>query len=143
MLYEIWDKPRRGRAMPARGDWDILDVPLSLWGHMVLLDVLWGLAGAPPRLRYRVYGTMLAEWRRADLTGRFIDDPERPTGRAVQRWLLEVALSGRPSHHIEPFEPNDRRKGWMERIALPLSQDGRRVDMILGAGVSTVGPERA
>ena len=124
--------------MPARPDIDPVHIP-ALLPHVILVDVL----GAPPVFRYRLIGTGVTEMANRDATGRILD--ESLYGANTERILAayrDVVAQAAPVavREIVQFVPKD----WIrtEVLLLPLSADGRAVDMILG-GVDVVENNRA
>ena len=86
----------------------------------------------PLRFRFRVHGHQLA-WRIGnDMTGRFVDEMPHPENRAVMtercRWLVENARPyvGRRTRivggRLIPYEV----------VWLPLADDGREINLLLG-----------
>lgn len=143
-FYRLWDSKRHGRRMPARGDFDPLEMKEWLPG-IVLVDVErnpdvahaaddvsaadWGRAY---RLTYRLVGTRSVELKQRDVTGQTVQEGYHGSsldeilenyrqvidGRcALYDW--EVAVS--QSRHLEDNET----------LMLPLSNDGETVNMIM------------
>ena len=134
-LRAYWEQKRGARAMPSRADM----APSDLREHLpwiVLLDVLPGLED----FRYRLVGTLVAQYFLADGTGRTVTEcftpqtpePERQAVlahyRKVARERRVIAFSGKVraiGPRSEPFQA----------IFLPLSDDGETVNVILQAFV--------
>jgi hypothetical protein len=126
-LLDFWQSKRQGRAMPARADFDPLDLRTHL-GHLMLVDV----ERAPLRFRYRLVGTKITAIIKRDVTGRYFE--EIYTGR------LLVDLSRAFSTVVETRAPlrifsttgHPRNDVYLYDCALlPLSADGESVTMIL------------
>jgi len=137
-LRDYWLALRGTRAMPARPDIDPVHIP-ALLPHVILVDVI----GAPPVFRYRLIGTGVTEMANRDATGRVLD--ESLYGANTERILAayrDVVAEAAPVavREIVQFVPKD----WIrtEVLLLPLSADGRAVNMILG-GVDVVENNRA
>ncbi len=126
-LYRDWSKRRRGRRMPSRGDFDILDLGYIL-GDLNLLDVL----HAPLRFRFRVHGTNAVGRLGFDLTGKTIESyPDPDYRRIVREHFSAVVQSKAPKRIVrDPYRIRDRVLRW-EGLILPLSADGETVDMLL------------
>lgn len=126
-LYQDWLDRKRGRAMPARADFDVLDLGYIL-GDLNLLDVLY----EPLRFRFRVHGSHAVSRLGFDLTGKTVDDYPDPNYRAVVRQFYSEVVQAKAPKRIErdPYRMRDRVLQW-EGIVLPLSADGERVDMLL------------
>lgn len=133
-LYEYWLRKRGSRSMPSRTDIDPAEIA-ALLPHITLIEVL----ETPLRFRYRLFGTGLTRDRGEDLTGRFLDEPglyAHPEHMA--EYLAEVVVTGRPSMMAGEELQQAGRSGVLHRLALPLSSDGERVDMILGISYRTL-----
>jgi hypothetical protein len=104
----------------------------------MLIDVIWDDADAPvrPRLRYRLMGTGVVDAREGlvpyDPTGWFLDQIPYRQGDLASRLYRAVAQSQRPDYHTGAYAPDHPRlAGVYHRLAMPLSADGVRVDMLL------------
>ena len=135
-LYAYWNERRQGREFPARRDIDPLDFRFAL-GHILLLDVLY----QPLRFRFRLHGSELALRAGYDMTGKLVDELPNEANRSV---LLQRCMS-----LIERREPMvvinkrrvDNRVFGYEAVWLPLSSNGRTIDMLLGALIYRDSPE--
>ena len=127
-FYDYWRGKRGGRPMPARRDLDPLDFPYVL-GNLMLIDVL----SDPQRFCVRLHGTNVVARMHYDMTGKLMDEVPRPEWRA---YVLErcrgLVASGEPL-----LLTNDLMlDGWTSRyeaLWLPLSDDGKRVTMLVCA----------
>jgi hypothetical protein len=126
-LYQDWLGRRWGRSLPARGDFDILDLRYMI-GDLSFLDVL----EAPLRFRFRVHGPHAADRMRVDLTGKTLDDHPDPEHRDSAKKCCADAVATRAPQRVlrdgVPFRSRVRR--W-ESLVLPLSADGGRVDTLM------------
>jgi hypothetical protein len=127
-LFDYWDRKRAGRPMPSRDDIDPLDIR-DVMPSIIIVEI----EPEPLRFRYRLIGTRLTELVHRDVTGRYIDESlygdnidvvKGPFLEAYQT-RAPVAVRGRLSW------------GNVERqaaaLALPLSADGRTVNMVVFA----------
>ncbi|HUC61069.1 MAG TPA: PAS domain-containing protein [Alphaproteobacteria bacterium] len=126
-LYRYWLLKKGRRPAPARAEiW-----PEEMRGflpYLFLVDVI----GEPPRFRFRLVGTKVVEACGADHTGDFFEDAALETrgGERVDEYRLAVA--GRhPMARRWTLDTEDDRHLQCERLILPLSADGERVDMLL------------
>lgn len=127
-LYDYWDGRRGARRMPARADIDPLDIP-HLLRHLVLLET----DEVIENFRYRLYGTAVAEGFGEERTGKSFADLKHVDN-------IDEARAGYRSVHAdgEPHYFPDRAVSSLQhftsysRLLLPLSNDGRLVNMILG-----------
>ena len=123
-LYRHWLERRGGRSMPARADFDALD--LKAWlGNLMLIEVT-----APGEFRYRVYGTGLAEYYGRDLTGK-TTAALRPEVRALV--CQEYAAVCQSAHPLLVTHTRRVREQPMvvEKLILPFSGDGSSVARLL------------
>lgn len=131
-LVRYWISLHHGDGLPARRDFEPLDVP-SLLSSLVLTDI----ERDPFRIRFRLVGTRVVEAFDGDFTGHYYDEviPDwRETYGYRHRRL--VAETGLPSYRTGPSSMNFRYDfAPIERIHLPLADDGRQVDMILSLTV--------
>lgn len=126
-LYQDWLGRRRGRALPARGDFDILDLKY-IQGDLSLLDVL----VEPLRFRFRVHGSNAADRLRVDLTGKSLDDHPDAEHREISTQSCEEAVATKAPQRLlrDRFHFRLRVLRW-EGLVLPLSADGRSVDTLM------------
>ncbi len=127
-LFAYWDRKRAGRPMPSRADLDPIDIP-SLLAFVGLIDVL----ESPRRYRYRLVGTGLVNAFGRETTGRelFEAGPARYAG-FLSRLYTMCCAERAPLLILGSCRYQDTLAGRaMTHLLLPLSTDGRRVDMIL------------
>ncbi len=137
-LFGYWREKRGDGAMPARVDLDPLEIP-TLLPIVGLVDVLDGGA----RFRYRLIGTEIVDVGGHDPTGRFLDEALPDSGYAdyLIGMFREVTRERRPLYGESDFHGQGRIECRVRRLLMPLSRDGRSVDMIF-AGQVTVASER-
>lgn len=130
-LAAYWDSRRAGRPMPARADIDPLGMGYIL-GNLTLVEVRHG--GPQLQFRFRLFGVNLVEDMGFDPTGQDLDTYPRPEMAEILRVsYTEVAETGRPFRRRRHRLVMDGRLFENESLLLPLSDDGRRVDMLLVA----------
>ncbi len=126
-LLAYWQSKLNGRKAPRRED--IAPEELGdLLPWVVLVDVV----GEPPRFRVRLAGTGVVREYGAEMTGMFLD--EMDLGVARNRSLDDhrrAVREFRPVVGSFDFEKRDGRWVSYERITLPLSADGKTVNMLL------------
>jgi len=127
-LYAYWDEKRGDRPFPSRADIDPLDFAYVL-GNVILVDVL----HAPLRFRIRLYGSNLAQRMNFDMTGRDLDDHPCPEFRARVARDWQQTVESRQITRKTIDEWLDDRRVRYESLRLPLSTDGRTIDMLLVA----------
>jgi hypothetical protein len=127
-IYAYWLAKRGGRAMPRRSDLDPTEIPPHLLPGVMLVDVV----PDPRRYVYRLVGTMEAEVRGYDPTGKSVG--EAYFGEDVEDAMKcydRVVETRAPVLDPQPFL--ERRRGYRgaESLFLPLSNDDVAVNMIL------------
>jgi len=125
-LESFWASLRRGDALPSRSDFTPHD--LRPWlGHVGLVDV-----EAGPRFRVRLAGTALVSYDGEDVTGRYLDQVvPAPMLDEILAPYHRLLASRAPVHCV--LKGGALRGTWreLERLLLPLAQDGRTISMIL------------
>ncbi len=139
-LFRWWLEARRGRLMPARADFDPLDHP-ALLPRLFLVSV----AGEPRHFRYRLCGTEIDEHQGYPMTGRTF---EQLFAGELLRFTVErfadTAFNRRISYHTTQFSNDNTLKATQfSRLLLPLSNDGMRVDTIIGSRIRVTGGRRS
>ena len=132
-LWKYWNGKRGGRLMPARADLDPSEIPHIL-PYIYLLDVL----HEPVRFRARLLGTSVRDFIGRDSTGVMLD--EKLYGDETEDALAILRLVVDTKAPVGIWGPETLRETeWEEKEAmiLPLSNDGQRVDMLLGGNVGT------
>jgi hypothetical protein len=131
-LYQHWHTLRGERPLPSPVGFDILTVP-QLMGHLHVLEV----HGDPPRFRFRLFGTRIAEIGGRDLTGKWVDDIEPPRwAEAVQSAFLDT-LARRVPCYSRSEEAYDLGAIEMHRLACPFATNGHDIDRLL-VGVEAI-----
>jgi len=125
-VYDYWHACRGDFEMPARSNLQPEQMRPVL-GNVMLVDVI----DDPLDLRYSLFGSNIAASHGHDYTGQSVRDL-MPAQFAEVIWAqyTEVIEAQHPLVHRIIFE-NDFRSSNYERITLPLSADGERVDKLL------------
>ena len=131
-LFVYWTKKAAGRICPARRDIDPLDFDYLL-GDIALLEVLYDYE--PVRFRYRVMGTRIVQRVACDMTGRWVDEIPTPQLRQATQQNYELVTRDRKAVLQRGTRVLDGRTYRYEILRLPLSDDGRVVNMILTANL--------
>ena len=127
LAIDLWQAKRAGRAMPARADFDPVELKPIL-PRLILIEVI----DDPPDFRYRLAGTMSRDLRGVEVTGHSVlelvpqqhglrlwnDLCEMQRERSLQYVQISViASSGEPmSYRV---------------LRLPLGIDGETMDMVM------------
>ena len=130
-FFAYWDRVRRGRRFPGRGDIDPIDMPAHILPHLVLIEVLADIGD----FRYRLAGTKVVEGAGYELRGRLASEGPATDPAALCRDMALVAGDGRPRH--VRLGCNERPRGFrsVEQVLAPLSRDGDDIDMLFGAAL--------
>lgn len=134
-LYRYWLRKRGERTMPPRRDM-LPEEMREFLGYIVLIDV----TSPPRRFRFRLVGTEISNAYGRDLTGLYVDDITTSSYRDML-----VAQYGRAVDTAAPVLHRLRFVEWpgrtheLVRLTLPLSDDGRTVNILMG--ISSFGDE--
>ncbi|MBM3548891.1 MAG: PAS domain-containing protein [Alphaproteobacteria bacterium] len=137
-LLVYWETKRQGRPMPLAGDVAILDLAF------ILPNLLWvEIEHDPRRYRYRRVGNELERIYGSSIEGLYIDQmPGFLYRRIASRAYAEVVEGREPVCRILSFS----MVSWFakyERLLLPVSSTGDKVDVVLGAIVPEFGPVKS
>jgi hypothetical protein len=131
-LLSDWEDRRSGRAFPSRADFTPFDLQYIL-GNVSLLDVAYD----PLQFTYRLYATNLRERFGKELTGKNVDDISSQSHlKLAKKHFIQVIRERVPIVHVRDHElivinaPHD-----CEVLVLPLSSDGKTIDMLMSAMV--------
>jgi hypothetical protein len=128
-LYVYWKELRGDRHAPARADIEPARIALVL-PNIAIFDV----EDTPRRYRIRLMGTRNVIWYGADPTGCYLDEIDIGEGQKDLCALLDqVVARVVPGHMTGQYIKHDGRVIRHERLFMPLSNDGRRIDMLFGA----------
>lgn len=133
-LKDYWDQKRGRRPMPSRNDINPAEMKPHL-GWVVLVDALPDFSD----FRYRTVGTSVTRYILADATGKTVREMFARYGEAALNGNLATYRKCARDHAIvHAYGP----AAWMEHgfldfdsLYLPLSDDGKTVNMILSAVV--------
>jgi len=127
-IFAYWLAKKADRAMPQRSDLDPAEIPPRLLPGITLVDVV----PDTRRYVYRLVGTMEAEVRGYDPTGKSVGEAffGENAEDATACYDLVVAT------HLPALDPLpflERRRGYRgaESLFLPLSNDGLAVNIIM------------
>lgn len=140
-IHEYWRSlsGKAGGTLPGRQHFDPSRIARLLpW--VWLLDV----SRQPLRFRYRLIGTAHVEAGGWDATGRWLDEAHPrflassayPQFCAVAERAVVAYYQGRPTYVVQKDFIQ------IERLVMPLAQDGRQVDMLLGITVLLAAGEK-
>ena len=128
-LHDYWLRKRGPRLAPTRADMKPNELKFIL-AQVYLLEVV----GLPHRFRFRLAGTALENEYGGQLTGKFADEIDLDgVGNLILREYESVAKEALPVATSWNYTKDDGRKLEYENLILPLSSNGRTVDMLFGA----------
>lgn len=126
-LYAYWNERRAGRPMPSRADLDPVDIP-RLLPTLILFDVEPGTQ----RLKARLVGTRIVEMYGNDYTGQYLDEIDFGDRRKAILHDYMTCYRSRTMYVSEHTFWTTRNISYrVERLILPLSDDGETVSMLL------------
>lgn len=132
-LLDYWDAVRAGRRMPARRDMDPTAIPFAL-NDIAVVSVG---TQQNDRFRFRLVGANLSLLFGPDAAGKPLLDLGLPAFARHSLSLFETAVSARGpalSNELWRAESNGDVSGQpfaLERIVLPLANDGREVNFLI------------
>jgi hypothetical protein len=127
-IFAYWQTKRGSRPMPRRSDLDPTEIPPRLLPGITLVDVV------PDERRYvyRLVGTMEAEVRGFDPTGKSVGEAYFGENAEDATACYDLVVESR-APVVDPVPFLERRRGYKgaESLFLPLSNDGVAVSMIM------------
>ncbi len=128
-LLDLWSSRLRGREMPAREDFDPLDM-----GPLLANTLLVNVNHEPLDFNYRLIGTGIVARSVRDYTGeRLADLPAQRRPSRIWSLFEKAVVERRPVLAMVPqLNIPDLS---VEMQALPLSEDGGIVNMLIGTVV--------
>jgi hypothetical protein len=132
-LLRDWEDRRRGREFPSRADFTPFDLKYIM-GNLSLLDVDYN----PLRFRYRIHASNLAKRMNKEMTKKSIDDiPVADHAMRVRKHFSEVVRRRIPVVYKrgggDSDFPDDHLPPEYEVLVLPLSSDGKTIDILMSA----------
>lgn len=126
-LHKYWTSKLAGRSMPRRADIDPTEIP-KLLQHILLADV----EHNPFRVRFRLVGTHIVNSVGRDATGRYFEEVYQETLRdGMIELYANVVRSKMPVRYFGETVIADKKFRDFESLHMPLSDDGRTVNIIL------------
>jgi hypothetical protein len=132
-IYLYWQSKCRDGIIPSRND---LDPPVELSGKILPFVAMIEVESNPRRYRYCLVGTAINKQYGEETTGHYVDEIDLGD---MKSWVIstydELMVTLKPSIISREFRKQSGEFIWFERLALPLSSDGKNVDMIFGGAV--------
>jgi len=124
-LYELWRSRHVGGDLPARGDFDPVEMKECL-GNIFILEYVSEL----DNFRYTLIGTKMVTWLGVDNTGKLVDEIFDDRMRLFYKNLQERKV---PVRTTGPVAWRGKEHVSYELIVLPLSEDKKMVNRFIGA----------
>jgi hypothetical protein len=126
-----WDEKRGTRAMPRRAEID----PVEMRAHLPCIGLV-DVVDDGSDFRFRLLGTEFARLFGRDSTGKTLTEVYGAGDPEVLRWMTasyaEVLRTRRPVLRIGTMRAVQKDFIRCDALLLPLSEDGERVNMVLG-----------
>ena len=130
-IFAYWQGKKGARIAPSREDIDPAEIK-PLLPYVGLADV----TRDPLRFRYRLVGTQITRGYGGELTGRYLDEAElNGHQHEIIAEYRRVVERCEPACTSWEYTRGDGRHVRYERLALPLSSDGKIVDKLFGGAV--------
>ena len=127
-LYRLWEEKCGGRELPARSDFD----PVELKPWLGLINLIEVLPGPPIDFRYRLCGSETVAEYGADLTGkRFSEIAYAGTPAVAVSAMADFVARRKPRYRNDPIDDPNGYAVMRERLYLPLSSRDDVIDMVL------------
>jgi len=134
-LYDYWRSRCSNGANPTRRDIDPLDIP-DLLPNVFLLDVV----GDAEDFIFRLAGSLVEDAFSMPLRGKSIADIQKAAGTPIPvAHHVEVARGGGPRYREGDMQVAGRNHWKTHRLLLPLSSDGKAIDILMGGGIFLLG----
>ena len=125
-LVAHWQQIRGNRRMPARADFDPLEVRFAL-GYISLIEI----HRDPLRFYFRLDGTKQVDLFGIDCTRHYLDEMmPADVAKMATASYREVEECGEPRYHRRQIAFHERMIDY-EVVILPFSSDGKRVDLLM------------
>lgn len=130
-LFLYWERLRAGRAMPARSDLNPSDLR-ALLPYLTLIDHPDG------QFRFRLVGTAVTQDLGRDMTGSLVGSYVSPPeyAAALQAIYEHVFSTAHPVFTTGEYRSASRAIHTISRLILPLSDDGKTVNMVVFTRIS-------
>lgn len=123
-ILDYWHKKCAGAFAPAWTDIQLMDLPAVLLPRCIVVD----LDGADGPIRYRYFGTAIAELHGYELTNKTIQDMKPPDFRdQVIKQYRMLQEKRKPIFFVAHFPFLTGRRTYQYLLRLPLSSDGKTV----------------
>lgn len=130
-MLDWWRTKRGSRRMPARADFLPEDLA-RWWRHLVLLRIERTGVGGRDRYKFVYHGLKPIDYDGGDFTGRYLDEALPARMYALAEAVYREACERRvPLYTLRHVTGQSGFPVIYERLLMPLSADGARVDLLL------------
>lgn len=126
-LFNYWQSKCPPGGIPRRADIDPAEIP-SLMPNLLIADI----EDAPFRVRYRLVGTKVVQMTGYEFTGKYLDEIALPNDEGPFQECYQLACETKtPVLTRIKWRLTEDTTEEYDICILPLSDDGRRVNMAL------------
>lgn len=140
-LYSYWLRHWNGNKLPGRQDIDPIAMGAAVLPLLLLTEIV-PREGPGYRLRYRLVGSEIEARFNSRMAGRFIDELMHGEYLAYIERLYGDAIAQRAAVYTESAYQHLTSATFTKRLLLPLSSDGKAIDIVMGAQVFYIDPQR-
>ena len=134
-LYDYWRTLGHNGRYPSRRDIDPLAIP-DLLPNVFLLDVI----GDAQDFVFRLAGSLVEDAFSMPLRGKSIAEIQRSAGTPIPvAQHVEVARGAGPRYREGSMYVAGREHWKVQRLLLPLSSNGRGIDVLMGGAIFLLG----
>ncbi len=128
VILDYWNDKRGSRFAPAWSDINLMDLPISLIPHFVVIDVV----GKPVDFRYRFWGTWHVKFHGYDQTNKLVSELEPPPYRElISNQYKQTIEMSEPQLFVQQIPVKGDIWAYTELSRFPLSSDGETATNVL------------
>ena len=130
VILDYWNDKRGSRFAPAWSDIELMDLPLSLIPHLVVVDVI----GNAMDFKYRFWGTWHVQFHGYEQSNKLVSELNPPPYRDLISSQYKQTIEVRePQLFVQQIPIKSDLWVFTELSRFPLSDDGKTVTNILSA----------
>ncbi len=128
VILDYWNDRRGSRLAPPWSDIELIDLPLSIIPHIVVVDII----PEPLDFRYRFWGTWHSRFHGYDQTNKLVSGLHPPSYQELLTQQYEQTAAGRePQLFVQQIPIKNEIWAYTELCRFPLSNDGKTITNIL------------
>ncbi|WP_299378367.1 PAS domain-containing protein [uncultured Kiloniella sp.] len=125
-IYQYWNQQKGDKLMPARADLDPADL-----GHLLPNILIHEVQAEPLDFRYRLVGSEIVSHINQNPTGTWMSQiPHQKKPSKLWNFLEDAVVNKHPVIANPPYLGKYKEFKFIEDIILPLSADGKNVNML-------------